>query len=187
MSDCCVADTNDGRVPSGGEGLDVLFRVTTDRVSAGVFPVITSLVNQTISANRLDADGDMIDLVLGGNVENTGGATTFAPFIGIDASFAFGAVSVAVPAGVYPWFMHAVITRKSALTYTLIGDFHINDFTTALVGIGDIQGANVGGAIAAPNAEPACNWAIAQQLLFNISAAAAGTFWRIKGGRALVV
>lgn len=184
--ECGIATIGGNPASGGGAASDpALFRVGPDVTSTSVFPVITSMIAATIPANYLDADGEMIEFELGGNLINAGGAgTSFNPFIGIDAVFAFGATTVVVPnvGGPFAWQLNGLITRKSALTWTLTGRAQFHNTTTALTGIGAFGVANLGGPIAAPNADPACVWANAQTLLFNMSANAAGTTLRLKGG-----
>lgn len=188
---CCPPALTRGRVAGGGgaspsPGRDIPFRIgNVTPQSTSVFPVLTTLVSVTIPAGALATDGDMIEVKLGGNCINAGAAGgRFNPFIGIDASFGWGTQSINVPnvLGPYPWWMELVITRKSATSYALVGTFELLDFNTALTGIGDLQQPNPGGPIASPQADPACDWSIAQQLIFNMSATLAGTTFRVKSG-----
>lgn len=184
--DCGFATIGGNPANGGGAAADPsLFIIGPDVVSTSVFPVITTMIAAPIPANYLDADGEMIEFELGGNLINAGGGgAQFNPFIGIDAVFGFGAQSVVVPnaGGPFAWQLNGLITRKSAITWTLTGRAQFHNVTTALTGIGNLGAANVGGPIAAPNADPACVWANAQQLIFNMSATIAGTTIRIKGG-----
>lgn len=186
---CCYEPTVDGLPASGGASVsatsEVLFTVDADRTASTVFPIITTMVSETIPAGRLADDGDMIRARFAGTVINAGVAgSTFAPFLGIDAVFWWGAISVAIPNGsvLLPWSCDIDITRKSALTFRAAGTFMMSDFSSALTGIGSLALANQGGPIASPAAAVACDWSVAQQFIFNTSAGIAGMTWTITTG-----
>ncbi len=169
----------------GGSSGSILFTVGDDINAATVFPVLSTLVSATIPPNRLANTGDMMRAHFAGTVINAGaGGSTFAPFFGIDASFWWGTVSVNIPNGsiLLPWSCDIDITRKSAVTFRGAGTFMMDDFNSALTGVGSLALPNQGGPIASPAAANACNWAIAQQFIFNTSSAIPGMTWTVTTG-----
>lgn len=174
----------------GGDPREFLFTVSTDVVSTAVFPVIDSMIAAPIPAGALATNGDMITMYLSGIVVNAGAAArTISPFILIDAVNGWGATSANIPnvGGPFAWLIDIVITRKSATTFALGGHAFVNNVTTAIVGQGSLALANLGGPISSPAANPACVWANAQTLFFNMTSSAAGVTTTIKTGYAEVL
>lgn len=190
---CCGTSmlvNGQGSGSGGGSAREFLFTITTDRTSTAVFPVIDSMVAATIPAGALANDGDMITMYLSGTVVNVGaGARTISPFVLIDAVNGWGATSANIPnaGGPFAWLLDILITRKSATTFALGGHAFVNNVTTAIAGIGSLALANLGGPISSPAVNPACVWANAQTLFFNMTSSLAGVTTTIKTGYAEVL
>jgi len=188
VSCCCPEETNDGRVPGGGEPptVEAIWGLPDTLISSSVFPAVDPLLSLAIPAGLLATDGSALRWKLGGfNINTGGGGAQSFPFLGIDTggvTFQYGGPTANTPPDTfsYPFELEVMIARKAGGLCSIQGRHMCIDFSSALVGRGDATLANLGGPIGA--ADFAVDFSLAHVLDLYCSNGAAGKTWVLRTG-----
>lgn len=190
MSECGGADALDnGGTGASGPGASSSFVESTPLVVA--VAALTPVVQWTIPPGMLSRDGDALDIRIGGTLlQSNAVAQTYFIGISLGGLPIWGATSAAyaLSANRRAHLHRFVLMRTGALTCTLIGDAEENNSALLpVVGVGGTTTAPQGGPLASTDADPACDWSIAQALEIAVQPSAATATWTRKAALGILL